>query len=921
MPSDQPEARRDPQDDGDLVDDSASSPASSATEIDVDSSGAEAASHHGEGATSNVLRPIDDLMLSELISRWLIAPRPTWRRLLLMMRQYPTRTSDRAPYARLSPSPSESLASNDDAFASLRSLPHKLRQVDAMQLLLGGAAIVCAISGSAIARGTETVPRAGGYSLSVAAPFLWLGFLIWLGAETLGNWSQLVRHWRSLDHGARLRWAARAICIVLWIFALHTFTASITAARESATALALTALGYFAAGGIIWLVIEIVYRRARPSAGARTEDSSNALERQPIRPPIAADISRRRKLMVALAGLCSLVVWINTSGNRIEPPIILLWLANAALWGFVFAPLRWNVFDWASGRIDAIRRFHWRDHRSTIIAFALIMMLGAAFRFNMLDAYPPQMYSDLVEKIQDAYKIYHFGDYRIFFDNIGGREPLHFYLLSILASQPGMEFNHFALKLMSALESMITLPIIFWLGVEVAGKRRRMIGLLLGLLAAGLVAASFWHAAIGRQGMRISLAPLFSALTAVYLARALRGNQRSDYVKAGIALGFGLLGYQAVRMLPLAAVGGVLFAVALAGRTMRIRLSYLLNLAVLAFVAFMVFLPLFHYWTEEPESYMRRANTRIFGDLPTADEDRVSFLIESVPVLLNNIRKTALVFHFYGDSSWVSGLGNKPAMDPVTAGFMVLGFGAWLALIVKTRDPTIVFAPIYLFATLLPTALAISYPIEVPSFIRASGAIPPSYLIAALPVAVFCLRLCKTISGRLGHALAALFAAAVLLAANHYNASLYFGEFTDNYLRSSHPQAQAGRLLKGFAESDGAFGNAFILASPHWWDIRAIGIEADVMFWDSGGDVATVPKLLSRGLRRDGQFRLDPERDLLFFYARDNGDALPLLSEWFPAGRQMEIKAQPAHKSFYIFRAPALGADGLQQFLEENAQA
>ncbi|MCY3798690.1 MAG: glycosyltransferase family 39 protein [Chloroflexi bacterium] len=923
MPSNQSEDQPDPQDAGDFVVGGASSPAPSAPETDVDAAGMEAASQHGEGANSSMSRPIDDLLLSELISRWLIAPRTTWRSLRMLARRYPARnrTSDRASYSTLSLALAESRTSNGGALASLSALPNKLRQLGAMQLLLCGIAVVCAISGSVIARGTDTVSRAGGYSLSVAAPYLWLGFLIWLGAETLGNWTQLRGRWRRLNPVARLRWAARAICVAIWLVALFTLTASMTAPRERATELALSALGYFAAGSLAWIVIEIVYWRARKQAGTLNGAASNVLERQPIRLPIAADISPLRKLMVAFAGLCSLVVWMNTTGNRIEPPIVLLWLASAALWGFVFAPLRWNVFDWASGRLDAMRRLRWRDHRSAIIAFALIMMLGAAFRFNMLDAYPPQMYSDLVEKIQDAYKIYSFDDYRIFFENIGGREPLHFYLLSILASQPGMEFNHFALKLMSALESMITLPIVFWLGVEVAGKRRREIGLLLGLLAAGFVAVSFWHAAIGRQGMRISLAPLFSALTAVYLVRALRGNQRPDYVKAGLALGFGLLGYQAVRMLPLAAVGGVLIAGALAGKTMRARLSYLLNLAVLAFVAFMVFLPLFHYWMEEPENYMRRTNTRIFGDLPTTDAERASFVMESVPVLLNNIRKTALVFHFFGDSSWVSGLSSEPAMDPVTAGFMTLGIAAWLALILKTRDPTIVFVPVYLIATLLPTALALSFPIEVPSFIRASGAIPPSYLIAALPVAVFCLRLCKTTSGRFGHALAALFAAAVLLAANHYNTSLYFGEFTDNYRRASHPQAQAGKLLKGFAESDGAFGNAFILASPHWWDIRAIGIEAGLMYWDSGGDVAIVPQLLSRGLRRDGRFRLDPERDLLFFYARDDMDALPLLSEWFPAGRQMEIRVQPAHKSFYIFRAPGLGADGLQRFLEENAPA
>lgn len=926
MPSDRPESQRSQPDDATPIESNVSAiiePTIEPEGTGVESTGVVVSSHQHEDETAPIHGPHEDLTLSELIGQLMRAPGPTWRSLRMIMRRYPSRTRHGGSdsFTTLSQSPSETLASNGDALALLRSLPLRLRQVGAMQLLLYGVAVVCAISGSAIARGTDSVPRAGGYSLSVAAPFLWLGFLLWLAGETLGSWPQLRGKWRRISQGGRMRWTARAICIVIWIVALFTFTTSMTAPRESATELALSALGYFAVGGVIWLVIEIIFWRASQSAGSRSGDVPDILERQPIGLPIAAGFSPLRKLMVALAGLCSLVVWMNTTGNRIEPPIILLWLASAALWGFVFAPLRWNIFDWASGTIDAIRRFHWRDHRPAIFAFVLVMLLGAAFRFNKLDAYPPQMYSDLVEKIQDAYKIHYLDDYRIFYENIGGREPLHFYLLSMLASQPSMEFNHFALKLMSALESMITLPIVFWLGIEIAGKRRRKIGLLLGLLAAGLVAASFWHAAIGRQGMRISLAPLFSALTAVYLVRALRGNQRPDYVKAGLALGFGLLGYQAVRMLPFAAVCGVLIAVALAGRTMRARLSYLLNLAVLASVAFMVFLPLFHYWMEEPENYMRRANTRIFGDLPTTAEERVSFLMESLPVLLNNIRQTALVFHFYGDSSWVSALGDEPAMDPVTAGFMMLGMAAWLALIIKTRDPAIVFVPIYLLAMLLPTALALSFPIEVPSFIRASGAIPPSYLIAALPVAVFCLRLCKTMSGRLGRLLAAFFAAAMLLAANHYNTSLYFGEFTDNYVRSSHPQAQAGKLLKGFAESDGAFGNAFILASPHWWDIRAIGIEAGVMFWDSGGDVAGVPQMLSRGLRRESQFRLDPERDLLFFYARDNADALPLLREWFPNGRQMEISVQPAHKSFYIFRTPGLGADGLQRFLAENSPA
>lgn len=881
----------------------------------------EASAIEAGGGIAGDARPIEELTLSELIQGLWRAPRPTWKRLRIAMAAEAVADIQPAAAPAMIPIPPTAPAdAGGRASTAIRSLPKALRQSANIKLLLYACAIVCALIGSVVARGSDHVTRADGYSLSVGAPFLWLGFLLWLAAEVAGGRRQISRYWRRLDRISRLRWMARALPGLVAFGALFRFMASISAPREDATNMALAALAFIAIASLLWFAIEIAYWRAQRSGATPASSARRIVERKPARKPVWEDISRWRMTLVTLASISSAVVWLNTAGNRIEPPVILLWLSSATLWGFAFAPLRWNLFDWASCKVDAIRRIRWRAHRPAIIALAMILLLGAAFRFSKLDAYPPQMFSDLVEKIQDAYKIGHQDDYRIFFSNIGGREPLHFYLLSILASQPGLEFDHFSLKLMSALESFVTLPLLFWLGVEVMGKGRRRLGWAVGVLLAGLAAASFWHAVIGRQGMRISLAPLFSALFAIYLARALRHNRRTDYVRAGLALGFGLMGYQAVRMLPLAAVAGVAIAIVLARKPWQARLSYLLNLAALAFVALMVFLPLLHYWVEEPENYMRRANTRIFGDVPTTDAERAAFLAEAIPVLLNNIKKTALMFHHYGASTWVSGLSHEPAMDPASAAFMLLGAAAWLALIARRRDPVYAFAPAYLLATLLPTTLALSFPNEVPSFIRASGAIPPSYLFAALPLALFCHQLRKAIAGRWSRLLAALFAAAVLLAANHYNTSLYFGAFTDNFLQAAHPQAQAGRILRGFAESDGAYGNAFVLTSPHWWDYRAVGIEAGQMFWDSGGEVETTPAMLERGLWRDPPFRLAPERDLLFFYSRQNSEAAARLSQWFPNGRQTRIEVQPAHKSFYVFRAPAMGTDGLARFLEESRQ-
>ena len=209
---------------------------------------------------------------------------------------------------------------------------------------------------------------------------------------------------------------------------------------------------------------------------------------------------------------------------------------------------------------------------------------------------------------------------------------------------------------------------------------------------------------------------------------------------------------------------------------------------------------------------------------------------------------------------------------------------------------------------ILLTALAIAFPIEVPSLQRASNAIPPAYLIAALPLAILCAQFYRTLPRLLGPAAAVGFAVIVIAAAYQYNRELYFGDFMENYHRSAQNHAEAGQVLRGFAESDGAYGNAFIIASPHWWDHRAVGVEAGAIRWDNSiVEISRMAQYIRKGLRRTDEYQLQPERDLLFFYAPRNEAAAPLLRQWFPAGRQMEIRQEPADKTFFIYRVPGNG--------------
>lgn len=869
-------------------------------------------------------QPFEELSISELLALFWRAPAATIRRYQRAVKS--AETSERLIQVS-APRIASRVASagvRTDRLAP-RDWPQRLLQSEFPRLALYLTAFLFALAGSAIARGTTDFTRSGGNALQVAAPYLWLGFLLWLLADVSGHWRQIKAYWQRCERDARMLWWIRIVPVILVIGSLLRLAQSLSAPREAAVDMALSALFLLAAGlGALALINEafgLRQRRASANSTGKQEEFARTkiLDRQPMRRPIQQEISRWRMMLAALASALSLVVWANTSGNRIEPSIMLVWLASIAAWALVFAPLRWNLFNSCADAIDKARRFKLRGSRWAMLALAPVLLVSASFRFDRLDAAPPELISDMVVNIVDAYRIQQGESYPIFLGNNGGREPIHVYFQTFISSLPGMQFDRNALVLSTALESFLTLPVMFWFAVEVMGKQRRGYALAVGLLATALLAVSFWHVVLARQGLRIPLSPLFTALSALFFARALRHNRRSDFILAGITLSCGLYSYKSLRMLPLVYVICVAIALLLRRYTWRARLKYIYNLAVLAFVAGAVFLPMLHYWVEEPGQFTARATTRMFGDRPTSDAERLALLREGGATFLYNARNALLMFHHTHDNTWVSAIPGQPALDPVTGALLLLGAAAWLGLMASERDPVYWFVPALFFVMLLLTALAIAFPIEVPSLQRASGAIPSAYLIAALPLAILCRQFYLALPRALGLAVAVAFALAVIAAAYQYNRDLYFGDFMDNYHRSAQNHAEAGQVLRGFAESDGGYGNAFIISSPHWWDHRAVGVEAGAIRWDNSiVDINRLPQYISNGLRRNDQFQLQPERDLLFFFAPRNEAAPPLLRQWFPAGRQLEIKQEPAEKTFFIYRAPALGADGLQAFLAAN---
>ena len=433
-------------------------------------------------------------------------------------------------------------------------------------LALLGIAVLFALSGSYIMVGQRGQDGFGRHALTNGAPFLWLAFFSWLLAEFVHSRPQLQSWWGTLDRPSRWQWIARAIPVMIAIAGLHTLAVSMGEMPLPSLGLMRTAFVRLVASAVVWLLIEFMvwcvrFRGSMTRISGQRKVRSSGPESIVARMNVVRPASQRasRIAHISLAIIFSLLVWFNTTGNHFPPLIIVLWLTSALLWALVFAPENWQVIDWLIESVDRFRRQEWRRRRRTLVAFALILLLGASFRLHRLEENPGEMTSDHVEIIMDGYRVNR-GNHMIFFPNLGGREPIHFYAVSLLASLPGFGLDFTTIKSVSVLESLLTLPILLWLGVEVFGRRCRQFGILVGLLTAALFAVSYWQSSIARLGMRIPLTALFTALLLVYLARAMRFNRRSDFVKAGLILGFSLYGYQASRMLPAVVVTGALFA-------------------------------------------------------------------------------------------------------------------------------------------------------------------------------------------------------------------------------------------------------------------------------------------------------------------------------------------------------------------------
>ncbi|MCE7948911.1 MAG: hypothetical protein DYG88_15930 [Chloroflexi bacterium CFX4] len=666
----------------------------------------------------------------------------------------------------------------------------------------------------------------------------------------------------------------------------------------------------------------------------------------PQAPPVSAAFSAPldrflaahglRLVLVVIGILSSLAAWLFNANNQFTTFGTLAWFASIAVWVGVFMPRgqgNWlvNALSSLRGRLNTTFRLRWSW---TVAALVAILMLGAWLRVGDLALYLPDMTSDHVEKALDAQKVLN-GDRSVFFPNNGGREVFQMYFIAFLHQVTGIPIGFELIKLASALEGLLTILLAYWLGRAMFGQENRQLGNLVGVLMAAMIAVSYWHVLLSRLGLRIILTPLLVTFVMVFLARGIRYNRRGDWIISGLALGIGLYFYQAVRMVPLLVIAAVLLALVLRARSWKAVRAYLFNATALVVISVAVFIPLARYFYDFPEFFLERTTGRIFGEdiieirnsegevigqRAALVEDRIEAFQKNIGVFGETLRRSLLMFNFRGDTAWITGdPDGTPQLDPYSGAFFVLGLGMLFGRAVRRRDPAEWLLPIGILIMLLPSALALAYIIEVPSATRASGALPLVYLVAAFGMAVALIGITQGLPRLWLRRLVYAIAVIILLVSTSINYERYFVDAMRDYRNSTLPHRQVGLIMRGFAESTGALGNAFMIAFPNWLDHRALAIEAGDPQWGNGVLREDVISRILDFLRFNmgTRFELRPDRQMLFFFNPADETLVEELSAVFPNGTVIHIPAFKPDRDFNLYVTPPLGCEWVQQYLEQ----
>lgn len=576
---------------------------------------------------------------------------------------------------------------------------------------------------------------------------------------------------------------------------------------------------------------------------------------------------------VVLAGL----TFATSGDNLFDTTTLVCWLGSilAIVFAFWEGPLPFKssvtrLLAWFSGERLRLQVSRWN--------LLVLLVFGGAlyFRFARIEVLPAEMVSDHAEKLLDVVDVLN-GRFSIFFSRNTGREALQFYMAAATARWLGTGISYLTLKIGTVLAGVLTLPFIYLFAREVAGKRA-------ALAALALAGIGYWPNVISRVGLRFPLYPLFVAPAMYYLARGVRTRSRNDFLICGLVVGAGLHGYSPSRVIPILIAAGV-FLLMLHREARQSRPAFLSYLMMAGLAALIVLMPLGRVAVDRPDEIIYRMATR-YG---SAERPLPG---PAIQIFLSNVWNGLKMFTWDNGEVWVNSIPHRPALDWITAALFQLGFVIALYRYIRRRHWIDLFVLLSIPILQLPSTLSLAFPAENPATNRAGGAIIPAFTLAGMAMAAlpdWAERQWR--EGRLRWVGAAA-AVVLFIGAARLNYNLVFVEYADLYRRSAWNTSDAGRIIRGFAESIGSYETAHVVGYPHWMDTRLAAMNAG----RATTDYAIWPEAFEdlRGESRAQLLLLNP----------DDIDSLEYLQTLFPDGSVSQWVSDLPGKDIVLFFIP-----------------
>jgi 4-amino-4-deoxy-L-arabinose transferase-like glycosyltransferase len=513
---------------------------------------------------------------------------------------------------------------------------------------------------------------------------------------------------------------------------------------------------------------------------------------------------------------------------------------------------------------------------SWLIVVIGTILLVVFFRFAQINQVPGEMIGDQAERLLAANDI-QMGSDPIFSSRNNGSEIFQYYWTDTILRLTGTQLSFFAMKLASAIAGVVTLIYIYLLGKEVADR-------WVGILAVIFCGIAYWSNVLARSFLGGIFVPLFMSAMLYYLVKGLRLSKRNYFIAGGVALGLGLLSYRVFLVAPLV----ILLAIGLYcvhKQSKGKRLQALWGILILFLIGLIVFSPMLRVIVSEPRVYFFKVFSRL------AEWER-PYPGNGWSIFLKNLWSGITMFFWSNGNQWVESVVNRPALDFVSGGLLMVGVFLTLWNYYNKRHWLDLFLVLSVIILLLPSILSIAFPEENPSMSQASGAMVPVFILVAIAIYQVIRNIEKGFNARWNKHVGVTIALVLIILSASQNYKLVFRQYKENYLASAMNTSEIAGVLTQFDETIGSYETAWVMGFPHWVDTKLVAIVAGRI----GDDFAMFSERLPETVISN--------QAKMFLLNKLDADGLDALQTMYPEGTSWEYTSVTPEKNFLIFFVP-----------------